>query len=309
MLIPETIQSTMTDNDNSDKIILETNSQEYLSSCSLVLSAVNITHTISTLNGKSIILVPPEKETEARYQLETYVTENKNWPPEREFTEQNNSTIQPPTLLVIGALILFYTVTGPSSEYSEWFQYGAGDATAILRDGEYYRLITALTLHADITHLLGNCFLGGFLIHFFCRTVGPGLGLFTILVSAILGNLINVKLHVDNHHFIGFSTAVFATIGMLAMINYHANKKFAGYHLLVPFMAGAALLAMTGSSGERTDLGAHLFGLFSGFLMGRLLVVRTMRNLRSSFSLQVFLFLFTALIIWTSWDAAMVKIY
>jgi rhomboid protease GluP len=299
----------MTDNDNSDIIILETNSQDHLSSCSLVLSAVNITHTISTLDGKSIILVSHEKETEARYQLESYLSENKNWPPEKEFTEQNNSAIQPPTLLLIGALILFYGVTGPWSEHSEWFQNGAGDATAILRDGQYYRLITALTLHADITHLLGNCFLGGFLIHFFCRTAGPGLGLFAILVSAILGNYINVRLHVDNHHFIGFSTAVFATIGMLAMINYHANKKFSGYHVLVPFMAGAALLAMTGSSGERTDLGAHLFGLFSGFLIGRLLVVRTMRNLRSSFSLQVFLFLFTALIIWASWDAAMVKVY
>lgn len=299
----------MTADDNSDIIILETNNHDHLSSCSLVLSAVNIMHTISSINGMSIILVPPEYETEARRQLESYVTENVNWPPIKEFTEQNNSAIQPPTLLVIGALILFYGVTGPWSGQSEWFQNGAGDAAAILKDREYYRLITALTLHADITHLLGNCFLGGFLIHFFCRTTGPGIGLFAILVSATLGNLINVRLHVDSHHFVGFSTAVFATIGMLAMISYHANKKFAGYHLLVPFMAGAALLAMTGSSGERTDLGAHLFGLMSGFMIGRLLVTRTIKKISSSFSLQVFLFLFTTLIIWASWDAAMIKVY
>ena len=43
----------------------------------------------------------------------------------------------------------------------------AGDSAAILNNFQLYRLVTALTLHADIVHLLGNCFLGGFLLHFF----------------------------------------------------------------------------------------------------------------------------------------------
>ncbi len=96
---------------------------------------------------------------------------------------------------------------------------------------------------------------------------------------------------------------------MLAMISYHANRRFAGYDLLVPFMAGAALLAMTGSSGERTDLGAHLFGLLSGFVIGKILILDTLKKLRSSFARQVFLFLFTAVIIYSSWEAAMITIY
>lgn len=299
----------MTVNDNSDIIVLETKNPDHLLSCSLVLSSVNISHSISNRDRESIILVSAEDEAEAIFQLQAYIAENKNWPPAKDFSEQNNSAIQPPTLLVIGALLLFYNVTGPWSTDSLWFQSGAGDASAILRDGEYYRLVTALTLHADIVHLLGNCFLGGFLIHFFCRTTGPGLGLFAVLLSATLGNYINVRLHVDNHHFIGFSTAVFATIGMLSIISYHANRRFVGYHLLVPVMAGAALLAMTGSSGERTDLGAHLFGLISGFFIGGLLVMETMKKLRSSFLLQVFLFLFTAVIIYASWETAMTIVY
>ncbi len=299
----------MIPNHDNDRIILETASHNQLTSCSLVLSAVNISHTISNKDGKSIILVPEESEEEARFQIESYVAENKNWPPQKDFSEQNNSSIQPPTLLVIGALILFYSVTGPWSANSHWFQFGAGDATAILRDGEYHRLITALTLHANVVHLLGNCFLGGFLIHFFCRTTGPGIGLFAILVSASLGNLINVRLHQEAHLFVGFSTAVFATIGMLSIISYHANRKFAGYHLLVPFMAGAALLAMTGSSGERTDLGAHLFGLLSGFFVGRILILESIIKMRSSFSLQAFLFLFTVFIVYASWDIAKVQVY
>ncbi len=76
------------------------------------------------------------------------------------------------------------------------------------------------------------------------------------------------------HHFVGFSTAVFAVIGMLSMVSHHHQKRRIGFHFLMPFMAGAALLAMLGSSGERTDLGAHLFGLVSGLAIGRLLCLK-----------------------------------
>lgn len=300
----------MTETDPNQIVILQTPSQELLSSCSLVLSAMGISHTISTVEGKHQILVSEDDEQLAAHHLSRYQAENKNWPPPKnELKEQSSSNIQPPTLIVISALILFYSMTGPWNKHSEWFINGAGNADAILYEGEYYRLITALTLHADLTHLLGNCFLGGFLIHFFCRTVGPGFGVFSILVSAVLGNFINVYLHGTNHHFVGFSTAVFSTIGMLVMASYNSNRKVASYQVFAPFMAGIALLAMTGSSGERTDLGAHLFGLFAGFFIGGLLFTDIGIKLRSSPSLQLFLFFFTCIIVYFSWDQAMATVY
>ncbi|HID02914.1 MAG TPA: rhomboid family intramembrane serine protease, partial [Desulfobacterales bacterium] len=262
------------------EIVLTTNREQEVMSCSLVLSAVGISHKVIQTHDNLLLQVTAEDQHAARFQIQAYRSENRNWPP-KPATSTNNFTplLQPPTLLLLGCLALLYSVTGPWSAHSFWFSQGAGNAEAILQKGEYYRLITALTLHADTVHLLGNCFFGGFLFHFFCRLTGNGLGLFAMLLTATLANYINVVLHGSNHLFVGFSTAVFAIIGMFTMISreYRTGKRY--LHIL-PFMAGAALLAMIGSSGERTDLGSHLFGLLCGMASGWFLGRPTLLELR-----------------------------
>ncbi len=296
------------DSEIATEIILTTQEQELSETWSLVLSAVQIPHRIIYREGLYYLLVPSGLELRAQYQIDSYFSENRDWPPKKEYTDAATSGIQPPTLLLVASLALFYSVTGPWPRHSDWFIHGAGDSEAILEQGEWFRLVTALTLHADTVHLMGNCFLGGFLVHFFCRLQGTGLGLFSMLVAAITGNWINVSLRGPGHHFVGFSTAVFAVIGMLAMISYQGKKRESRLHFLMPFMAGAALLAMVGSSGERTDLGAHLFGLISGLFIGRILCLKPLQQIRSSFSLQTAFFFLSGFILYLSWKLALVDI-
>ncbi|MEN8199060.1 MAG: rhomboid family intramembrane serine protease [Thermodesulfobacteriota bacterium] len=290
-LIPETVYVTREDS--------------HALSCSLVLSSTGINHHL-TRDGETILLnVAQGDSREARRQILAYEDENRNWPPKPETSADDfQPLMEPPTLLLVGALALFFTVTGPWAGHSVWFKAGAGDAEAILRNGEWYRLITALTLHADTVHLLGNCLFGGFLYHFFCKLTGNGLGLFTMLVTATLANLINVTLHGGAHLFVGFSTAVFAIIGMLAMISRTHRSSTRHLHLL-PYMAGASLLAMIGSSGERTDLGAHFFGLCCGLPVGWLLTRPYLLQLRRSFAFQTLLFLFACATIIFAWQCAL----
>ena len=229
----------MTIFNNEEIKVLETNNREHLSVCSLVLSAMEIQHTISESHSAYVILVAADDVEKAEYHLSAYLDENSDWPPKSIPTDEVSSGIQPPTIILIGLLLLFYSITGPWDGQSIWFSSGAGDSSAIIHGREDYRLVTALTLHADLTHLLGNCFIGGFLIHFFCRLTGSGLGIAAILTAAVLGNTINVYLRGEGHLFIGFSTAVFATIGMLIMARRHKNRKVSRYHMLLPFMAFA----------------------------------------------------------------------
>ncbi|MBU0946378.1 MAG: rhomboid family intramembrane serine protease [Proteobacteria bacterium] len=283
--------------------VFETGEEQIAFSCSLVLSSAGINHHLAQTPDTLTLLVTADDVEEAQAQIRAYFYENKNWPPSPVASTSSFSPLfQPPTLLLIGGLALFYSVTGPWANHSFWFTRGAGDAEAILDNGQWYRLITALTLHADSTHLLGNCVLGGFLFHFFCRLTGNGLGLFSMLLTATLANLINVVLHGSNHHFVGFSTAVFSIIGMLAMLS-RQNQKRTGYLHLMPFMAGAALLAMLGSSGERTDLGAHFFGLCCGLAAGWFLSRKSLLTIRHSILFQTilfFLFITGVLIAWKS---------
>lgn len=301
---PPNTPSVSTEEDLITPVLITREKQEALS-CSLMLSSVGISHNFNQEPDNMVLSVATHDEQEAKVQIKAYLHENRNWPPKPATPPDTYiPLLQPPTLLLIGGLSLFYSVTGPWSDHSFWFTHGAGDAEAILLNYEYHRLVTALTLHADPVHLLGNCLFGGFLFHFFCRLTGNGLGLFSMILTATLANLINVVLHGSNHLFVGFSTAVFAIIGMLAMLN-RKNRTGTRYPQVMPFMAGAALLAMIGSSGERTDLGAHLFGLCCGLAGGWVLGRPSLLKLRESMLFQTSLFICSVATIIIAWKNAL----
>ena len=117
---------------------------------SLVLSAVGIDHQIDPHAG--VILVRRKNSEQALSELQAFREENRNWPPPPSHLRPAPRTENSPTLLMISSFILFYTVTGPWFSANPWFQIGAVNSRAILEQNQWWRLITALTLHADQMH-------------------------------------------------------------------------------------------------------------------------------------------------------------
>jgi len=235
---------------------------------SLVLLAVGIPNLIEEVEGGYSLQVPAGKLARAVRELGLFAEENHDWPPPKFFGEQARAGgPRPPTVLLLGGLLIFYALTGPAEFGNEWFRRGAVDSTAVLQSGQWWRLFTALTLHADPVHLLGNLVFGGLVIHFLLRVYGVGLGLFLTILCGALANYANVLAHGSGHLSVGFSTAVFAAIGLLAGSQLD-RQRFGG--IILPLGAGLSLLAMIGSEGVQTDLGAHLWGLAVGMLSGLL---------------------------------------
>ena len=234
---------------------------------SLVLLAVGIPNLIEEVEAGYSLKVPEGKLEQATRELGLFVEENRDWPPPRLFGEEAAGGFRPPTILLLGGLLVFYLFTGPAAGHSDWFVRGAADSTAILERAEWWRLFTALTLHADPVHLLGNLVCGGLVIHFLLRIHGIGLGLFLTVSCGALANLGNAAAHGPGHLSVGFSTAVFAAVGLLAGSQLN-RQRFGG--IVLPLGAGLSLLALLGSEGVQTDLGAHLWGLSVGMLFGLL---------------------------------------
>lgn len=273
---------------------------------SLILSAAGISHNITEHdNSDWEIHVSPLDRTRALAEIHAYEEENLNWPLQPAAADSFSPFFRAQSLLIMFSILLFYSVTGPWSPHSLWFTQGAVDSSAILTGKEYFRLVTALTLHADLTHLLGNCFLGGFLLHFHFLLLGNGIGLSVLILSAVLANFINVLAHGPGHHSVGFSTAVFSVIGILSALNYRHYRFTQPARLVLPFMAGAAMLAMLGSDGERTDLGAHFFGLITGLLTGTLLGFDVIFKLRRNSRLQFVLAIISLLLPLWAWHIAL----
>ncbi|MDX1776312.1 MAG: rhomboid family intramembrane serine protease [Desulfobulbales bacterium] len=275
----------------------------------LVLRAANIPSTIEFEKRSWVIKVSPLHEKRALQEISAFMEENNDWPPlhrKRKVPLPVLTKYQPPTILMMGALVIFFIITGPWSGRSAWFAQGAVSGRQILENGQWYRLVTALTLHADVVHLFGNIIIGGILVHFLCRLLGNGLGWFLILASGALGNLMNIILHGHQHNSVGFSTAIFGTIGILSGYQAAAKRSAALKEILLPLAAGAGLLAFLGTGGERTDLGAHFFGLLAGAGLGALLVfLPSQRILITKTSLQTNLFVASLAIVGLCWSLAM----
>ncbi len=158
------------------------------------------------------------------------------------------------------ALVTFYVWTGPESAGSPWFERGSADAAAILR-GEWWRSVTALTLHADAGHAAGNAVLGGLLLALLARSVGPGMASALILLSGVAGTLAAAGLTRHNFVSIGASTAVFGALGALAALPRDSRRVW------MPLVGGLALLALLGTS-KSADVAGHLCGFISGVLAG-----------------------------------------
>ncbi|MFA6283650.1 MAG: rhomboid family intramembrane serine protease [Desulfurivibrionaceae bacterium] len=235
---------------------------------SLVLHAADIEHGLRHGETGWQLLVAEKNISRAREELRLFTEENQNWPPERTAQSGRAAIVEhaPPVLPVIGALVVFHAITGDWASHSHWFASGGLDRARVMGDGQWWRLITALTLHADSVHLLGNIFFGGLLVYSLCRHLGSGIAWFSVLLAGALANGINVFFHDDLYHSVGFSTAVFGMVGMLSGMRL---RRVGGWQEMVLALGSAAsLLALMGSSGERTDLGAHFWGVGVGLLVG-----------------------------------------
>jgi len=167
-----------------------------------------------------------------------------------------------------------------------WLRWGRSSAWHIL-DGEVWRAATALTLHADGPHVIGNAVGSAIFVSAVCRSYGAGVGLLAVVVGGILGNLLNVLYRGAPHLSIGASTAVFAAVGILAGAQLVRRRRLAQdwRRSWLPLGAAVAILAMIGVGDGTSDFLAHLFGVLAGVGVG--LVVAWTRSERSRAAVQV----------------------
>lgn len=248
-------------------------SRRQLHNWSLVLQARQIPcQTERAAHGWSL-LVPAARYAEACDELRGYEAVNRNWPPPLPpETAQRENTVA--TIWVLIALACFHLVTQQQVNVAplptiDWYGLGNADAGKILA-GQWWRLATALTLHAGGLHLAGNLVVGGLFVNRLCRDLGSGLGWGLVLLTGVFGNLLNAWVQSPDHRSIGASTAVFGAVGLIAALNLLRYRRNLQRRWLLPVAAALGLLALLGAGGEHVDIAAHLFGFGAGIILGLL---------------------------------------
>lgn len=253
------------------RMVFESPSRAECSDRALVLTAVEIPFQIVADGASCALVVPAEFSARAMQELLAYDEENPPQPRmQRKPLTLHNAIpgLIAYGLIIVGvAFIAEYTARG-----TDWYVAGRVDG-ALMRTGEWWRALTALTLHSDLEHLMGNLVFGIMFGLFAGRLVGSGIAWLSIAIAAGLGNSINSLLLEASHRAIGASTAVFAALGLVAGFvwrgKFMAQDRWA--YRYGPIVGGFALLMYTGTGGERTDIGAHLMGFLFGLAAGMLL--------------------------------------
>jgi len=264
--------NTVDDLDEST-IIHESSNRQACADRALVLLSVGIPYKVlSNDNHYYALSVPSSYVEKARFELWEYDQENRPSKPVATNIKPDYERAISGAVAYVLVLALIAWLSEIAAFGHDWLAAGRIDGS-LVRDGEWWRVITSLTLHGSAKHLLGNIAFGSLFGVLAGGFVGPGVVWLCIIIAASLGNLLNVFLLDAGHRSIGASTAVFAALGIVSGFVWRAKlmaqERWAWR--LGPIVGGIALLAYTGTGDANTDVGAHLAGFACGFGAGTIL--------------------------------------
>jgi rhomboid protease GluP len=253
-------------------VIRQTQDPTLAQDWALVLTAAGIAHDLRLVEGQFALTVEAQDLATAHPALDGFDAEraaDRVAPAPRPVPDGQSA------LGIAAALLLlaFYFLAGAreTAPASRWFEVGSASAEQILR-GQWWRAVTALTLHADLLHLFGNAVACLIFVTAVGRWLGSGLGAVTLLAAGAAGNLMTAWVHRSGHVSVGASTATFAALGILAGLG--ALRRFRWRpqrrRAWLPIAAALGMFAMlgVGEVGQHVDVFAHLFGLAAGCLLG-----------------------------------------
>ncbi len=234
---------------------------------SLVLLSQGIESTVQhdPETGQWRLEVSPGQHAEAAACLEHYERENRAWP-FRHALPWPGLAFDWTVFAWVGLIsALFVLQTRPDSTVESSGICNVG----LVRAGEWWRALTATTLHADIGHLAMNAVFGILLLGVAMGRFGSGLTLLVTSICGFLANLVPVLWREDRVSGLGSSGVVMAALGLLA-----ADAAFQYWRRKQPprliaegIAAGLMLFVLVGVS-PTSDVATHTAGVLGGFLLG-----------------------------------------
>ncbi len=171
------------------------------------------------------------------------------------------------TLLIIAANTAVL-VTGFVKSTDLAFDYGIFPPA--VREGEYYRLISSMFVHADFAHFACNMFVLFTLGQTFERALGH-VRMIVIYMLSGLGGSAAVMLFEDEYTLtVGASGAIFGVIGALLVYMLRHRRYDLAKNIVISLFIN---LAITFTS-ETISVGGHVGGLIAGLALGLILCMR-----------------------------------
>lgn len=244
------------------------------------LASRRIPYRVAYEDNRRIILVLRPHAREALQELSLYENVNANWPRVNQPREIDGRPLVTDAaffaiILAGTALAKFHQVVEATSP-ERWREIGRNDSILFFQ-GQWWRTITSLTLHADAAHLVSNLAWGAALGALVASDLGVGAGFFAMLLAGVAGNCTATLLADDGYRSLGASTMVFGILGILCAVRTWDNwqrgddgrGRLARLVPWLPILAGAAMFGLYGTA-PGTDMLGHACGFAAGIIIGAL---------------------------------------
>jgi membrane associated rhomboid family serine protease len=248
---------------------------------------MGLPHGTLQVDDSFVVVARADVADHAREEILRYERENVGWPPREEAVQPISQGIHA-AIVYCGVMALVYILQHQEMYGLDWTALGRADAAQI-RSGEWWRAMTALSLHVDLPHVAGNMVFGAAFGVILAQSIGVGLAWWGFLLTGTLGNLMNAWFQDPSHSSIGASTAVFGVLGLQAAFEWMRRKQlqYRAWRRWAPLVMGLGLLAWLGTGGasiddpkaldkalEKVDVMAHVFGFLAGAIAGLVLGMR-----------------------------------
>ena len=271
----------------TDRAVVFQGSKALCREYSLVLEARAIEHEVLESDRIWAVTVSPSLQPRALDELTRYSHERS--PPRAEsrfmvpFKGAGVGAVAYVLVLLVTAFCAGLGLFG-----SDWYAVGVIDAGPAR--SEWWRAITALTLHVDPSHLIGNVLAGVLVGVAASRLLGPGVAWFAALFAGACANYLEMFIAPASHRALGASTAVFAALGLLTGLAWTERLSFRerNWYRWAPLIAGVCLLTLFGAGAEHVDVLGHFLGFAFGIVAGMLCAIAGMPRNRGRSTQIVF---------------------
>jgi rhomboid protease GluP len=229
--------------------------------------------------------------------LHQYRIENRGWPLRHRVSSDGPFFDWASLAWVLLVGLFFWVQSHADSSFRE---AGLMNAVAVSH-GQWWRLFTAIFLHADLGHFAMNASIGFFLLGLTMGNMGAGFGLLAAYLAGVCGNVATWLVFSEGHRSLGASGMVMGCVGLLAVQSVVFRRAHSWKFALGGLAAGALLFALLGLD-PQSDVLAHLGGFVGGLVIGGglILVPRLCRNTMAN---VVAGFVFSGLVILPWWLA------